>query len=57
MLITKEDTWRQVSPTALAVTTIFVCLMPEDGLAPDRDHRSISPLFFINKQQIMAYCG
>ena len=31
---------------ALAVTTTFVCSEPEDGLAPDSDHRSISPLFF-----------
>ena len=31
---------------ALAMTTTFVCSEPEDGLAPDSDHRSISPLFF-----------
>ena len=29
---------------ALAVTTTFA--WPEDGLAPDSDHRIISPLFF-----------
>ena len=33
-------------PMALAVTTKFVCSEPKDGLAPDSDHRSISPLFF-----------
>ena len=33
-------------PIALAVTTAFICSVPEDGLAPDSDHRSISPLFF-----------
>ena len=31
---------------ALAVTTTFVCSEPEDGLAPDSDYRSISPLLF-----------
>ena len=31
---------------ALAVTTTFVSAEPQDGLAPDSDHRSISPLFF-----------
>ena len=31
---------------ALAVTTTSVCSVPEDGLAPTSDHRSISPLFF-----------
>ena len=31
---------------ALAMTTTFVCSEPEDGLAPDSDHRSMSPLFF-----------
>ena len=40
------DTWQQVSPMALAMTTTFVCSQPEDGLAPGSDHRSIPPLFF-----------
>ena len=41
--------WRHLTagvPMALAVTTTFVCSEPEDGLASDSDHRSISPLFF-----------
>ena len=46
VLIIEEDTWRQVSPRALAVNTTSVCSEPEGGLAPDSDHRSISPLFF-----------
>ena len=33
-------------PMAQAVTTTFVCSEPEDGLAPNSDHMSISPLFF-----------
>jgi len=40
--------WRHLTagvPMALAVTTTFVCSEPEDGLAPDSDHRSLSPLF------------
>ena len=33
-------------PPEPAVTTTFVCSEPEDGLAPNSDHRSISLLFF-----------
>ena len=46
VLIIEEDTWQQGSPRALAVSTTFVCLEPEDGLAPDNNHWSIYPLFF-----------
>ena len=44
----------------LKVTTTFVCVEPEDGLAPDRDHRSISLLFCSqtpNQHQGPGYSG
>ena len=46
VLITDEDTLTARAVMALAVTTTIVCSEPEDGLAPDSDHRSMSPLFF-----------
>ena len=39
---------------ALAVTTTFVCSEPEDGLAPDSDHRSISLCSLVRLNKILV---